>query len=400
MRLAPRSLSLLLSALSFCSAGTGALAQDPDPWDRQVSLDIRDGRLSEAFNRIALEAKIKVEVSPDARSLVSTTKLTSRMDGVPAKVGMESLLRVVVGPKGERLKARFEKDRCIIELAEAKPAPQPGGPADRSPDSQPISFAGSEVTVLRAVTGLLDTVKTGYRIHPDVRRAMRAKRVTVKFENIPLRTALNMAIADLSLGDNRLDIWFEQERGYYVFIPQPLVPARDVSDVRVKFRSRDEPADMALKQLFDDAGLDYAFSRGDVGDKPITLSVNDTPTKAIETILKAAGLNDELMATEFGGVFAFRPHRFTQIEPDMERRITARFKNADIRYALKALFGPYNYTIDQNVVGTVTAELNDVPLREALKRVLSRASGPLSLTYRVAAGVFNVAPNPNYEVWK
>jgi len=74
------------------------------------------------------------------------------------------------------------------------------------------------------------------------------------------------------------------------------------------------------------------------------------------------------------------------------KRVTLNLDNADIRYALKLLFtnAGANYTLDQAVQGTVTADLKDVSFRTALESMLRSVQTQSQLTYRVENGVYSV----------
>lgn len=66
---------------------------------------------------------------------------------------------------------------------------------------------------------------------------------------------------------------------------------------------------------------------------------------------------------------------------------------ADVRDALKIIFKTVNanYTVSQEVQGTVTVHLRDVPFETALRNVLNQVTA----TYRVEGGVYVIIPKPN-----
>jgi hypothetical protein len=76
------------------------------------------------------------------------------------------------------------------------------------------------------------------------------------------------------------------------------------------------------------------------------------------------------------------------------KKVTLNLENADVKYALKLLFQSVgvNYTLDPNVIGTVTVSLTDVPFRVALENILRSVASVQPLTYRVESGVYNIAP--------
>ncbi|GMV36384.1 MAG: hypothetical protein AMXMBFR61_08920 [Fimbriimonadales bacterium] len=71
-----------------------------------------------------------------------------------------------------------------------------------------------------------------------------------------------------------------------------------------------------------------------------------------------------------------------------EKMVTIELNQADIRFALKALFDPtgYNYSIDPAIQGTVTVRLKDVPFSVALRNILSQVKA----SYRVVGGVYEI----------
>ena len=71
-----------------------------------------------------------------------------------------------------------------------------------------------------------------------------------------------------------------------------------------------------------------------------------------------------------------------------EKTVTIELNQADIRFALKALFDPtgYNYSIDPAIQGTVTVRLKDVPFSVALRNILSQVKA----SYRVVGGVYEI----------
>ena len=66
---------------------------------------------------------------------------------------------------------------------------------------------------------------------------------------------------------------------------------------------------------------------------------------------------------------------------------------ADIRDALKIIFknAGYSYSVDQNVQGTVTVHLTNIPFETALRNVLNQVVA----TYRIVAGIYNIVLRPD-----
>ncbi len=75
-----------------------------------------------------------------------------------------------------------------------------------------------------------------------------------------------------------------------------------------------------------------------------------------------------------------------------DKKVTLNLENADIRFALKLLFQSVgvNYTLDQAVQGTVTAQLSDVRFEVALENILKSVQSQLPLTYDKENGIYRV----------
>ena len=69
---------------------------------------------------------------------------------------------------------------------------------------------------------------------------------------------------------------------------------------------------------------------------------------------------------------------------------------ADVRDALKALFKIVNanYTVSQEVQGTVTVHLKDVPFQTALRNILNQVNA----TYRVEGTTYTIIPKPEVNL--
>ncbi len=68
-------------------------------------------------------------------------------------------------------------------------------------------------------------------------------------------------------------------------------------------------------------------------------------------------------------------------------------EQADIRDAIKLLFKQVDgqYTISNEVQGTITANFKNVPFQTALRGILNQVNA----TYRIEGGIYNIIPRPN-----
>jgi hypothetical protein len=392
-----------LAAALLSLASMTATAQEDGPWSRPVTYEIKDEALDIALLGLADTVKTRIEMTPAARAVATASKVTAKMDGVALRQVIESLVRVI-NVNGKRLAARFDGSVCTIDVVGAPAVAAPEGPAPaRGPDRRLLTYKARDVTLLRVVTDLLEQTKTPLRVHPAVRKAMNVKRAMVSVENMELRSILNLLLQDLPLPGSRVAWWYEPDGGYYVFMPEPVVERPDLSGETVAFTAKDEPVVTAVKRAFETAGVSYAFSPQALGEGRVDVSVKNVELKnAIRRLLRSAGVSESISPEESGGVFTLGagPGGRDLVRPGAT--YTARFNKADIRYALKALFAATgeNYTLDTHVVGTVTVEFENLPLREALAKVLEACKSPLTYSYRLDGNVYKVTPNRDWESWK
>src|SRR5205085_2824825 len=73
-------------------------------------------------------------------------------------------------------------------------------------------------------------------------------------------------------------------------------------------------------------------------------------------------------------------------------RFTVRARNANIRLVLNSLFASarFNYVIDQGIQGTVTIDLRNRTLKDALESILRKVAN--AFTVSVQSGVYCIAP--------
>jgi len=101
--------------------------------------------------------------------------------------------------------------------------------------------------------------------------------------------------------------------------------------------------------------------------------------------LKTLALATVFGLSLFGGLV---PSAYAQDDPRDKRIPNLELESADVRDALKALFRSVgvSFTIDADVMGTVTVSLKDVPFETALQAILKQVDA----TYRVEAGIYRI----------
>lgn len=84
---------------------------------------------------------------------------------------------------------------------------------------------------------------------------------------------------------------------------------------------------------------------------------------------------------------------------DQDKRITIDVKDADVRFVVAAIFDQagLDYSIGGDVQGTVTARIENRPVKDTLRAVLS----PLGCTWRISSGTYVICkkqePKPREE---
>jgi len=83
-----------------------------------------------------------------------------------------------------------------------------------------------------------------------------------------------------------------------------------------------------------------------------------------------------------------------QDAPTPDKKISLTVTQAPIQSVLKTLFGSegVNYTIDQDVQGSVTVDINEVTFDTALHALLKSTNPPL--TYSIESGIYHVKVKP------
>lgn len=392
----------LFVAAILCLILTGAHSQTVD-WTRPIKLHLETQSLVDAFERVFKQASVTYTIWPEARAFMSGTTVGANQDSITMQGAIELLVRIAGKHDGKQLNALFGEKRCVISVINApKDAMRRAPPSDPSPGGRLIDYRAKDVTLLQAITEILDKLKTGYRIHPDVRKVLAGRRASPGFEQTSLNTAFFLLLRDLP-PSQAINQWFEPDHAYYVFVPASRVSDRDVAAAKITLDVKDSPPAVAMRKLFESGGLNFAFSPEVLGKANVNASVSGMAvSESVQSVLKAAGLEGRATVEGGGGVFHIHPPINEPGIIKAERRVTAHFKDTDIRYALKAIFGAVgvDYTVDPHVAGTVTAECESLPFRDALELILKKAAGPLSLRCRVEDRVYNVSVNPDYEAWK
>lgn len=108
--------------------------------------------------------------------------------------------------------------------------------------------------------------------------------------------------------------------------------------------------------------------------------------KAISAILGVALVGTLIVAPMMG----------VAQDPDDKIIPSLDLDQADVRDALKIIFknAGYDYSVDQQVQGTVTVHFQNVPFETAIRNVLRQVGA----TYRIEVGIYNVIPVPPPEI--
>lgn len=400
-----RQVAILIAALSF--APIAVRGQTTDHWNHRITFKAKNEPLADVIFHLFVREKLCYRFTPEARKVVKggSNLVTIDVTDVPLRVTIQMLVRLADSRSNRKLSPSFDKKTCVFEAVRAERRPMGlGAPADRSPGRTLVTLTATDVPALQVLKDLLNKVKTGHRIQPELREMLSTRRVTVQYDHIPLETAFHLLLDEMHAKERSLTNFFDQDRGYYVFYAVPKAPpAPDLTTLTLTIDAKDKPIADVLKWLFSASKVGFAYSPEDISNSKVTASATDaTLPKAVQTFLQAAGLDERLRLHESEGVCAIGPPFPVHIANPMDRTVTAHFNQVDVKYAIKGLMNVFgaDYTLDPLVMGVITADFDNVPFRTALEAILKTC--PLQTVYRVEGGIYNITPavGLDYERWK
>jgi hypothetical protein len=285
--------------------------------------------------------------------------------------------------------------------------------AQNDPDAGPSVSAEMKSASLPIVLKTLCT-KAGvkFRFDPGAEEALKDKLVTFSFTDVPLGRALVGVIR--AAGPPALP--YDLILGVYVFHagktpvrpriggPGPVQPVANPReghiDKRISIKLIDLELGDALRALFDHVGANYGFPRVSVASGKIKIiEAVDAP---FETVL---GRVLSQVKTQFplefevhdgiymiGRGFGPPPPPFSDAPNEGPLKIDLHVKDADLRYALKALFLTIraNYAIDQTVSGKVTVDVRNAELGTAINMLLKAAKPAMPYSVEFGGGSYRI----------
>jgi hypothetical protein len=393
--------------MALCGLCAPAAAQGPPvlPWGKPVTMTVRDAPLVDVLRRLFEGVDARYAPTPEARRLIATRKVPFTATSLPLRKALLLALEGAGSRGGKRLIVWFERKRCPILVQDIHPHPTRsiGPPASRDPGRRPITYVGRNITVLQAVSAVLWRASTGTRIEPTLKERMAAKRVTVSFHREELDAALSRLVSTVQQNGYRIASWYDQDRDYYVLYREREPVPVEVSALPVSLLANDRESGEAMERMLSSASIAFAYDVDMLRGRQVSAGIEKEPAlEGVARLLRAAGLEGQLEATEAGSVISIhRPNSPDNAEVG-ERRVTARFRNTDIRYALKSLFrvANWNYVLVPDLCGTVTVDITGLTVADAIDRVLARFDGPLPIRYQIENGIYYFDYGRDYANWK
>jgi type II secretory pathway component HofQ len=149
----------------------------------------------------------------------------------------------------------------------------------------------------------------------------------------------------------------------------------------------------ALKKLFEMAPVNHVTVLEGGIDGKINFSTKEVPFEgALVSILRSVP-QEPLSYSDERDVLVISPGRTPGVPlSTLNRRVWVDLKDIDIRYAIKALMNPFsfNYTVSQDVQGTVSLKLEGVSFEAALKKLLAESKVPITCRMDGEAYTFEV----------
>jgi len=274
--------------------------------------------------------------------------------------------------------------------------------AQLSEPSRTVTLELNKASGVDALTRIFQGANVDYVMGDAVLVPAARVEITGSYENRAFRGLLDELLRTID-STEKAGLTCRFENGVYVLSAKRAVtnPDRSQPTFRPPDRKRPlitmsldgVPASKALITLFDKADVDYVIPPLESRTK-ITLSVTDVPFEAaLQSI--TASLHPPLQCHDKSGrgLFAVSAGSGPALAAGPGTNASSfRIRNADIRYALQALFsiGHTNYTLHQSVSGHISLRLRNVPLETALDVVLSASLSPV--TYHVEDGVISIIP--------
>lgn len=390
-----RSKTLALSlAACLLVACIPAVAQQAPPTDRTATVVVKDVPLSSALSKLFASAGTSYTVTPAAQELMRSMKVTANLETMRLGAALNALLRTVTTsvPSGKRLIASAGADGYVIDVGDAPaPAVEPGPPPSKRDDRdmRPVTLHVHDAPLADVVRKIADQAGVTYRVHPVLKLPFQRATVSLAVTDVPARDALRTALAGAK-GLPRTSSYLDA--GQFLIMPVFQMPSGlDLSTKHATIHVRASNAARALKSLLDSAGVDYAFCDEQLGGARVTLDLKDEPLDSALKALAAQVPGDPkpYFSGRGGLVMMETPVRLREMQP-ANVPITFRLRNADARFALKALFSSVgaNYTLDQRVEGPTTAEGITVPFPIALHDLLSGTLAIAPVEFRLNGNVF------------
>ncbi len=400
-----------LSLVCALSCARPALAQNNnDPLNPTMTAHMNNVPFAVALQTLCSSTTVSFRLPADlAARTAPDTMVSLDMDNGTVQDALTAVLSQADPPMAFHLADGV----YVVEFTGAPRRPRPA----RKPMPRPFAIKGRPFE--EVVRFMFNAEHVRYRIDPAV-TAYRDP-LTFNADDTTLDTKLGLLLA--SVPGQKTPLTYRVEKGVYIIAPKnaksseagtPIgLPSYNPKPAIKSVAIRDEHPGAALEQMFTQAGVNYAFAlpSGVAATPRLTFAMRDVPLEqAVVHLLRSAPIEPMLCLEAFSGEEGplgpedTRNLQMSQtvymVVPDPLAVTSAPlpamhhwfgFHKTDVYTALKALLAAsrMNYTLDPGLRAlSITASGSDLPLEQAVSRLLAASSRPL--TFKIEKGVLSV----------
>ena len=379
----------LIGVLLVAALRVGA-AQEPAA---RVSLNADDKPLLAVLRDVFGQAKTPFRVEGSVVQAVEASKVTVSLTQVTLQSGLESILRSTKSPV--QLGFRMDGTTFVIVRAYSSVKPAPAQPInDGGLSLKRVTLQLTNKSVKEILDALFTAVGSEYALHPSVQdSALRTRLERFEVKDTPFLVALDgvLARSGAPLGHTLVG-------GKYAILASPRTAGG------VDPRTREFSAPGSIRSEFSKVlglmmgQLDQSFV---LALPPGEFKVSLTPSRytvgeAVERLMHSNPNMGRIGQDYRGGVYLVGAGVRGPESPPKGQRFWAEFKDTDLRWALAGMFNASgeSFTMDKNVMGTVTVSIKEASIDQALTAILKAAKSDTPITFRLENKVYRLEGAP------
>jgi hypothetical protein len=358
-----------------------------------VSLNADDKPLLAVLRDVFGQAKAPFRVDGPVVPAVEASKVTVSLSQVTLQSGLESILRSTKSPVP--LGFRMDGTTFVIVRAYSSIKPAPAAPLnDGGLSLKRVTLELTNKTIKEILDALFAAVGSEYALHPSVQdSALRTRLERFAVKDTPFLVALDgvLARSGAPLGHTLVG-------GKYAILVSPRVAA--AVDPRTKefsapgtIRSEfSKVLGLMMGQLEQNFVLALPPGEFKVSLTPSRFTVGEAVERLMHSNPNMARIGQDYR----GGIYLVGPGIRGPESPPKGQRFWAALKDADLRWALAGLFtaSGESFTMDKNVMGTVTVSIKEAGIEQALTAMLKAAKSETPITFRLDNKVYRFEGAP------